>query len=266
MTRTYVVTGSASGIGAATARLLRERGNVVVGVDLHGAEVDGDLSTPDGRAVAAAEATDLAGGTVDAVISCAGIALPIAKTVSVNFFGMTGFVTHMLPALRKSSTPRAVLVSSMASLHPNSAELVEAALSGDEAKALAVAEGLAAQDATANLIYASTKRAISRWVRRVSVSEDWAGSGIPLNAVGPGIVLTPMTADLRSDPASVEMVNQMVPMPLHYHQPPESIAYLLIWLTSEENTHMAGQTIYCDGGSDAVLRGDDIWSKYELAF
>jgi hypothetical protein len=40
----------------------------------------------------------------------------------------------------------------------------------------------------------------------------------------------------------------------------ESIAKLLIWLTSEENTHMAGQTIYCDSGADASLRGDDIWS------
>ena len=40
----------------------------------------------------------------------------------------------------------------------------------------------------------------------------------------------------------------------------ESIAKLLIWLTSEENTHMAGQTIYCDSGADASVRGDDIWS------
>jgi hypothetical protein len=33
-----------------------------------------------------------------------------------------------------------------------------------------------------------------------------------------------------------------------------------VWLTSPANTHMAGQTIYCDGGADATLRGDDIWS------
>lgn len=41
--------------------------------------------------------------------------------------------------------------------------------------------------------------------------------------------------------------------------PAESIANLLIWLTSVENTHCAGQTVYCDGGSDVVLRGEDAW-------
>jgi hypothetical protein len=56
------------------------------------------------------------------------------------------------------------------------------------------------------------------------------------------------------------MVDAAVPMPLNYHQPPESIANLLIWLTSVENTHLAGQVIYDDGGADATLRGDDIWS------
>ena len=49
MTRTYVVTGSASGVGQATARLLRERGHRVIGIDLHNAEVTGDLSVPQGR-------------------------------------------------------------------------------------------------------------------------------------------------------------------------------------------------------------------------
>lgn len=46
MTRTFVVTGSASGIGAATADLLRDRGFRVIGVDLRDADVMADLSTP----------------------------------------------------------------------------------------------------------------------------------------------------------------------------------------------------------------------------
>ena len=50
MTRTYIITGAASGIGAKTAELLREQGHTVVGVDLQGVEVSADLSTPDGRA------------------------------------------------------------------------------------------------------------------------------------------------------------------------------------------------------------------------
>lgn len=42
--RTYVVTGAASGIGAATAELIRERGHKVIGVDLRDADVTADLS------------------------------------------------------------------------------------------------------------------------------------------------------------------------------------------------------------------------------
>ena len=49
-------------------------------------------------------------------------------------------------------------------------------------------------------------------------------------------------------------------MPLNYHSDAVVIARALAWLTSEENTHMTGQTIYVDGGADSTLRGDDIWS------
>lgn len=69
-----------------------------------------------------------------------------------------------------------------------------------------------------------------------------------------------MTAGLLASPEGLAQVDAAVPMPLNYHQPASSIAELLVWLTSPANTHMAGQTIYCDGGADAVLRGDDIWS------
>jgi len=37
------------------------------------------------------------------------------------------------------------------------------------------------------------------------------------------------------------------------------IAYLLAWLVSEENTHLCGQVIFIDGGSDVVIRGDSTW-------
>ena len=110
------------------------------------------------------------------------------------------------------------------------------------------------------LNYPSSKRALSRWVRRESVSERYAGNGIPLNAVAPGTVLTAMTRELLATPEGVTMVDENVPMPLNGHSEPVVIARLLAWLTSEENSHLAGQTIYCDGGADATLRGDDIWS------
>ncbi|MBN9612442.1 MAG: short-chain dehydrogenase, partial [Actinobacteria bacterium] len=61
MSRTYVITGAASGIGKTTAQILRDRGDTVIGVDLKGVEVSGDLSTREGRPAAAAEAARLAG-------------------------------------------------------------------------------------------------------------------------------------------------------------------------------------------------------------
>ncbi|MCA1307884.1 SDR family oxidoreductase [Microbacterium esteraromaticum] len=261
MPRTYVVTGSASGIGATTTRILRERGERVIGIDLRDAEVEADLSGATGRVEAAAKALELAGGTIDAVIACAGISAPIPATISINYFGVTELLEHLRPGLVASDAPRVAVVSSMASLQPNSREMVEAALAGDEAKAMQIAADLAAQGPEVGyLVYPSSKRALARWVRRSSITPEWAGHGIPVNGVAPGTVLTPMTEKLLSTPEGRAMVDAAVPMPLNHHQPPESIAHLLIWLTSVENSHMAGQIIYDDGGADASLRGDDIWS------
>lgn len=260
MSRTYVITGAGSGIGAATAALLRERGENVIGVDLRGAEVEADLSTAAGRTAAVAAAVELAGGSVDAVIACAGIAAPSPLTVKVNYFGVTEFLEQLAPVLAASGAPRAVVVSSMASLQPNSAELVEAMLAGDEERAVEIGTALKeAGPGPAYLNYPSSKRALSRWVRRESITARWAGAGIPLNAIAPGTVLSPMTTQLLSTPEGRELTDKHVPMPLNYHSEPIVLARLLAWLAGEENTHVTGQTIYADGGADASLRGDDIW-------
>ena len=260
MTRTYVITGAASGIGAATSKILKDAGHTVIGVDLENSDVNADLSTALGRHDGAAAVVDLSQGKIDAVIACAGLAHPIAKTVSVNYFGVTEFLFALLPTLTRSSAPRVAITSSMASLMPNSIELVAAMCADDEAKALEIAQGLVdAGGGAEQLIYGSTKRAISRWVRRESIRPRWAGAGIPLNAVGPGIVKTPMVADMISTKEARDAISAMVPMPLNGYMEPEAVASLLIWLTSPENTHTTGQTIYIDGGSDVALRGENIW-------
>ncbi|MGP5127598.1 SDR family oxidoreductase [Brachybacterium tyrofermentans] len=260
MSRTYVVTGAASGIGRTTAQILTARGDTVIGVDLRDVEVSGDLSTPEGRVAAAEEATRLAGGTVDAVIACAGLSIPKPITATVNYFGMTEFLEAMQPALARSEAPRVSLVSSMASMQPVVPALVDALLADDEKAADEIATRMAEDAGLANVIYPSSKRAISRWVRREAPTARWAGAGIPLNAVAPGTVVTPMTTDLLASEKGRALTDAYVPMPLNDHQGPESVANLLIWLTSVENSHCAGQTIYCDGGADVVLRGDDVWS------
>jgi NAD(P)-dependent dehydrogenase (short-subunit alcohol dehydrogenase family) len=260
MARTYVITGTGSGIGLATKNKLVALGNKVVGVDIKNAEVIADLSTPEGRKEAANKAIDMAGGTVDAVIANAGSALPTATTVSINFFGATEFISAMNSSLAKRKSPRVAITSSMASLMPNDKELVDLMLAGDERKAVARAQALVNQGGgVEGLIYGSTKRALSRWLRRECVKDSWAKSGIPINAVGPGIVKTPMVAEMIATQEGRDGLAKAVPMPLNGYLEPENVADLLIWLTSEANSHVTGQTIYIDGGSDAVIRGDDIW-------
>ena len=261
MSRTCVVTGTASGIAAATARMLKEAGNTVIGIDIHDADIVADLSAKQGRLDAANKAIDLSGGNIDAVIACAGLAHPIAKTVSVNYFGMTEFLEALAPTLAKADAPRAVCISSMASLMPNDEALVAAMCADDEDKAVARAQELVdAGGGLEQLINGSTKRAISRWVRRQCIKPQWAGVGIPLNAIGPGIVRTPMVAEMIATAEAREALDEQVPMPLNYYLEPENVAHLLIWLASVENTHVTGQTIYIDGGSDAALRGENIWN------
>lgn len=260
--RTYVVTGAGSGIGKVVARMVEQRGHRMIGVDLKGAQIAADLSTPEGRTAAAEETLEAAGGSVDAVIACAGVSTGSPKTVSINHFGVTGFVEPLLPALARSEAPRVAVVSSITSQSRAMVpDIVDAALAGDEDRVIRLSrEVVEASPEKENWLYPSSKRALSRWVRRESVTPEWAGRGIPLNAVAPGVVLTPMTEQMLADEKMLAVVNESTPMPLNGHQPPESVAELLLWLTSPENTHMTGQTIYCDGGADVVLRGNDVWS------
>jgi len=261
MARSYVVTGAASGIGEATYKLLTERGNRVIGVDIHHSDVNVDLSTPKGRRDGFCTVIDLSQGQIDAVVACAGLAEPTPLTVSVNFFGVTEFLEGLLPTLTRSSCPRVAVTSSMAALSANSPALVKAMLAGDEKLALDIAQGLCDEgENRAALIYSSTKQALSRWVRRECIKPVWAGAGIPLNAVGPGIVETSMVEEMIGSAAGRAAIDLVVPMPLHHYMKPIQVGYLLAWLTSEENTHTTGQTIYIDGGADAVLRGDNIWA------
>lgn len=260
MNRTIVITGAASGIGKATAELLIERGDRVIGVDIHGTDVTADLTTEDGRASMVAEVTRLADGAIDAVIANAGLATPTARTVAVNYFGAVSTLRDLKPLLAKSAAPRAVATASMASLFPPDAELLDALELGDEGAALARGAVLeAAGGDAANLIYGTTKRALIRWIRRNAPTSDWAGAGIPLNAIAPGVVETPMTEAFTATAEARSAVLAQVPMPLNGIFQPRDVAYLLAWLSGEENAHLCGQVVFIDGGSDAVIRGDSNW-------
>lgn len=258
MPRTALVTGAASGIGKTTAELLSSRGWSVISADLSGADIGADLSSATGRAKLVEEAERLSDGKLDAVLAVAGLAHPTAATVAVNYFGMVATLDGLRPLLTKSDAPRAAGVSSMASLMPVDDALVAAMTSWDEDAAMARAAELEGTESD-QLIYSSTKKAFAQWVRRNAPTSEWAGEHIALNAVAPGVIATPMTADMiATEEARTELLG-MVPMPLNGIAEPEVVAQLLAWLVSEENSHLCGQVIFVDGGSDAVIRGDDTW-------
>ncbi|MEI6701200.1 MAG: NAD-dependent epimerase, partial [Actinomycetota bacterium] len=116
MTRTAVVTGSSSGIGAATKRALEADGFSVFGIDLHGTDLDADLGTPNGRALAIAQAMDFCGGTLDALVPCAGLSglpdRPGSLLASINYFGTVDLIVGLKAALQASGAASVVAISS----------------------------------------------------------------------------------------------------------------------------------------------------------
>jgi len=250
--RTYLVTGAASGIGRSTREYLEGCGHRVLGADLKDAEIVADLSTVEGRESLVEQATRLSSGRLDAVLAVAGVDTGGPVTVSVNFYGAKATLEGLRPLLLRSPAPRAVAVSSITSVHEHDEQMVTMMLNGTEEQARARAE-------VAPFAYASSKRALSRWIRRASISAEWAGAGIPLNAVAPGLVHTALLDRLFDDPATERRIRAGTPMPLTEPFPAERVAELLAFLASERNGQITGQAIFIDGGADAIIRGDSVW-------
>jgi NAD(P)-dependent dehydrogenase (short-subunit alcohol dehydrogenase family) len=248
MSRRIVVTGSASGIGAATAQRLRAAGEEVIGVDLHNADVIADLSTASGRSGLLPAVTRLAGNSIDALIAAAGVEDGNWRSVAVNYFGAVATMDSLRVLLARGREPRAVLVASTAVAHNQSKLLAEMCLAGDETTARAMA------DAQPDCAYTASKAAVALWMRRSARTPAWAGAGILLNAIAPGLVLTPMGHRALKIPRVAEMFKE--PLALGRYAQPQEIAAVLEFLVSPANSYMVGQVVFVDGGVDASLRAD----------
>lgn len=251
--RRYVVTGSASGIGAATALILRDHGATVIGCDLSDADVIADLSTPAGRRTLVDQVATW--GHIDAVLAIAGGSR--TGLLETNYFGTVATLEGLRPLLARSEAPRAVAVSSTSSLAPADERVLQACADGDEAAATAL---VAAEPSLRDSAYGIAKRALNGWVRRMAPTPGWAGAGIPLNAVAPGVVDTPAAAWIFSDDEVRASVEATAPQPLGgFPGRPEWVGHLISWLAAPENRFVTGQVIFADGGAEAALLGDRQW-------
>lgn len=257
MGRTVVVSGSASGIGAALRRLLASDGQRVIGIDVHDADIVADLGTPGGRAAAVAGVGELCEGAIDGLVTCAGLPGLTGRTgsllVSVNYFGTIALLDGLRPLLAKGDRPAAVALSSNSTTcQPGvPADVVALCLSHEETLARA-----AADISTSLATYPATKLAIARWVRRRAPTADWAGAGITLNAVAPGAIETPLLQATRDDPIIGRFVDAF-PIPVGRKGSADEVASLVAYLLGPAARFFCGSVVFMDGGTDAQLRADD---------
>ncbi|HLR93740.1 MAG TPA: SDR family oxidoreductase [Jiangellaceae bacterium] len=262
--RVYVVTGADSGLGRAVADRLNGDGSVITcGL---GSEVDvrADLTTANGRTSLVQEVCSMAGHHVDGVVAVAGMGAPRAETVALNYFGTVAVLEGLRNALAHSPAPAVAVVSSASTLNRGSRALVRACLRDDETKALAVARRLI-RSRRGSQLYRSSKIALNHWMRTAAIQAGWAGRGIVLNAVAPGVIAT--EGVMQNWERERVLLETALPQPLAMPGPVQPVAELLAYAVSPENRFMTGQVLYCDGGADALARSvrpQQVYLRYGL--
>jgi NAD(P)-dependent dehydrogenase (short-subunit alcohol dehydrogenase family) len=257
MTKNVVITGSASGIGAATAAKLASEGYAVFGIDRAGADCNVDLGTPEGRSTALEAARTFANGSLSAFVPCAGISgLPGREgslVASVNYFGTVSLIEGLRDLLAAAGASSVVAISSNSTTTQPGVpmDVVEACLAGDEAAARSLADA-----ASSIATYPATKLALAWWIRAKSVDPSYVGHGIHLNAIAPGMIETAMVAEGRNDP-TIGKFFDLFPIPRGQTGRPEEIAGVISMLLSDVGRNFVGSVLFVDGGTDALNRTRD---------
>jgi NAD(P)-dependent dehydrogenase (short-subunit alcohol dehydrogenase family) len=222
---------------------LEADGQKVIGVDLRDADVLADLGTPEGRQAAIDAVTEVAGGSLDGLVTWAGLPglteRPGSLLVSVNYFGTIAMLEGLRPLLAKGDRPAAVAISS------NSTTVQPAVPMG------VVHAGEAASSLAS---YPATKTAVAWWIRRNAPA--WAADGITLNAVAPGAVETPLLQASREDPTVGAFIDAF-PIPVGRKGTADELAAFVQFLLGPDARFFCGSVVFVDGGTDAQARPDD---------
>lgn len=244
MSRRILVTGSASGIGAALVAQLSDAGDTVIGLDRRDADIVCDLTS----AVQIAEAIATIDGPLDGPLDGLALVAGLPGTAEPQaIFAVNTNAPRLLAAglaARLHEGAGIVAVSSVTAarcpLDDAAKDALLAAPRADLAHQAAIADGKTA--------YEYSKALLNRWVQHAV--RDFQPRGIRVNAVSPGPVETPILADFESSIGAdrIAAASQLTGR----HGQPSEIASAIRFLLGPDAGWINGAELKVDGGYHAL--------------